>query len=273
MPKQDTQTRIRNPFVDTNTEIPLDMGKKSISKTKINTNTPPSSPTLKTKDPSKIKLDPSQLTPDQRSNISKFSTAIPDKLKQLGIDPEDDIDSDITTHTPNTTGAIPVKPKIENLPAIISKELTLHGTEINPEFTMVKHLPGYMQGSIRVFGREVMKTFAPGTPLEKIQVIATIGGLNSKEELTAVAGYLKNHGIKNDTLSGKIVDMLPGGYSPDIRVYDALGYRWLIVKDFAGIYIYAGENPNPPYIKNNKTSTKTITQEMYILKSKLQKLI
>lgn len=200
----------------------------------------------------KAKFDFSDTNPEILKKMADLSFGIDQKLKDLGIEKEEDLDQEINQLIrnagiePKTKENLPAK--IENLPKILSNELEEIGSSmVVPKWTMVKDLPGYMKGAIRAFGREVMKVLAPGTPLEKIYVISTIGKLNSERELNAVANFLKNHGIEDKTKSGKIIELLPD-YNPLVKVYKALGYNWLVVQDFAGKYIYVGEDPNPPLI-------------------------
>lgn len=204
----------------------------------------------------------SKIDPEILSKGKEYTSSIDQKLKDLSVEKEEDLDiSDIQyiknlkrlagikpKHTENLPSKIENLPaKIENLPAIISKEL-IDNNQIVPKWTMVKNLPGYMKGSIRAFGRKVMEVLAPKTPLEKIYVITSLGGLNTNQELNAVANFLKNNGIEDKEKSGKIIDLLPG-YDPLVKVYKALGYNWLVIQDFAGKYIYVGEDLNPPLIK------------------------
>jgi len=254
-----TTTKTKKTFFDIPIEQPT---KNSVVTNKVNKSST-NQPTLDLKvrqTPIDLKDIPDDVIKQAKSKLQNINQ----KLTQMGIEPEKDINVSVTNKNMDSSKSSSeghIKPKIENLPAIISQNLEKYNYNINPEWTMVKDLPGYMKGAIRAFGREIMKTLAPGTPLEKIQVITTLGSLNSINELNAVASFLKNYGIRDNEKSGKIIDLLPG-YSPNVAVFRAFGYNWLLVEDFAGKYIYAGVDPNPPIVKNQTPDSKTITKEM-----------
>ena len=126
----------------------------------------------------------------------------------------------------------------QDLPAVMNKQLAAHGT-VDPEWHMVKNLPGYLSSGIRAIGRAV---FAPltRTSIEDIQVLANIGGSgpNETREINAVAAYLQKNGKMDRDAALEFQGKIPG-YSADIKVYKALGYTFVLVKDFAGHYIYS----------------------------------
>lgn len=247
-----TKTKTKQ-TVDISFELPQDKG----SLVKSNQKKSDSNQKTKFEPKKREKLSKDYLSRIDQETLQKgknYLSHLDQKLKDLGIEKEEDLDNihdldqDLDrlrrlagVQKPKQKDNLPAK--IENLPKKISQELTDNNMVV-PEWTMVKDLPGYMKGSIRAFGRKVMEVLAPGTPLEKIYVITTVGGLNSDRELNAVANFLKNNGIEDVSKSGKILDLLPG-YNPLVKVYKALGYNWLIVQDFAGKYIYVGEDPKP----------------------------
>ena len=109
---------------------------------------------------------------------------------------------------------------------------------IVPEWHEVKHLPGYLQQGIRSVGRAVFRAFTT-TPIEEIQVLANIGdGPNDQEELDAVLQYLKDAGHRDSEAELEFHERIPN-YGAKVKIYKALNYTFMVVKDFAGNYIYA----------------------------------
>lgn len=183
-----------------------------------------------------------------REKISKMKSLSPDQLHKAATHLADLMLSDLTDEVSDEDAAgmagveygqpeVPRTP--ENLPAVINKQLsTKRGVEV--EWSMVKHLPGYLQQPIRSLGRHVFKAFT-STPIEKIQVLAHLndaGGPNDEVELKAVASFLKRHGIKDTRATLNFEKIMPG-YDAEVAVYHAEGYTFMVVEDFAGHYIYA----------------------------------
>lgn len=131
----------------------------------------------------------------------------------------------------------PTPPPPSTMPATITKSIAT-ATSVDPEWHQVKHLPGYIQQPIRALGRQVFKTFTT-TPVEDIQTLANIGGgPNTVRELNAVAGWLKKNATK--VTDGTIdFDKSMPDYEAKYQVYTYGDHTFKLVKDFAGIYIYA----------------------------------
>lgn len=120
------------------------------------------------------------------------------------------------------------------LPAVINKNLSTK-TGIQPEWHMVKHLPGYMQTAIRALGRQVFRVYTT-VPLEQIQVLSTF--TNSTKELRAVGNAVRKMGT--DITKGTIdFDKIIPGYSADMAVYRYKGIDVMFVQDEHGQYMYA----------------------------------
>lgn len=136
----------------------------------------------------------------------------------------------------NSIDSEPVEPT--TLPKIISRELATAG-EVVPEWHMVKNLPAYLASAVRHIGRAVFKPFTR-TPIEDIQVIANLlgKGPNTELEMNAVAGYLVKRGHRNRDAEIIFHDKIPD-YGADIKVFKSRGVTYMMVKDFAGSYIYA----------------------------------
>jgi hypothetical protein len=152
----------------------------------------------------------------------------------------------------------PVNPN--NVPAMISREIAAAMPDtVDPQFHQVKNLPGYMSRAIRAMGRETFKNYTD-TPVEDISVLANLGGQgpNSEREINAVSSWLKQNGTKLDASELGFGDMIPG-YSAQTMLYSTAGMRFLVVKDFAGGYIYVWpEGSSSNALGSNKSSTKAL---------------
>lgn len=124
-----------------------------------------------------------------------------------------------------------------NLPAVAGQALQAAGVQ-NPEFHQVANLPGNMADQIRQLGKSLFGSLTM-TPTKRIHVVANLGGQgpNTSAEVNAVAGFLKDHG--RDLGPGDIdfENVMPG-YKAQTHMFSAAGIRWMLVKDFAGQYIY-----------------------------------
>jgi hypothetical protein len=135
---------------------------------------------------------------------------------------------------------IPEPPTPENLPSVINKTITAHDPQaINPEWHQIKNLPGYMQRPIRALGRGVFSQFTD-LPIEQISLVANLGGQgpNSDREVAGVAAWLKSNAERIDDAEMDFGDTIPG-YNAETLLYKLPGMRFLVVRDFAGGYIYA----------------------------------
>jgi hypothetical protein len=175
-----------------------------------------------------------QASADAVKNVKMDSTSLAHLLSlMLNVD-EDELDQDV--------GFIDItKPTVNLLPKVMSKALLAAG-QVNPEFHMVKHLPGYMSKAIRMVGRAVFAPFTK-TPIENIQVIANVNGSgpNSDRELNAVANFLKKHGTRqawSDDAEIQFNDLMPG-YKAKTVIRSFANYTFAVVIDHAGKYIYA----------------------------------
>lgn len=127
-------------------------------------------------------------------------------------------------------------PRPETLPAVISTAMTRTGdARIVPRWHMVRHLPGYQMEAIRTLGRSV---FAPltDTPIEDIQTVSTLS--NRSEEVKAMATWIFRNGIRDDEAEMDFARVMPG-YAAKTQIWNVEGFTFMVVKDFAGHYIYA----------------------------------
>ena len=136
--------------------------------------------------------------------------------------------------------------KPEMLPAVIVTTLATTAQNalrkagyLVPAFHQVAALPGNIQDQIRQLGRSLFKSMTI-TPTNKIFVVANLGGMgpNTNREVQSVANWIRDCG--DDFGDGSIdFDRSIPGYEAETYMYTAAGIAWLLVRDFAGIYIYA----------------------------------
>ena len=221
---------------------------------------------MPTKTKSRVKIDPFQkqadqpivpakpADPDPLDNIRKNAgvkdirqaSAATTRQRTAGITPtadmvnmlsrmkDIDIDPDLAPYPePEPPETLPsTQVNTQNLPAIAGQALQAAGLQY-PEFHQVARLPGNMADFIRQLGKTLFGSMT-ATPTDKIYMIGNVNGQgpNTTAEVQAVAAYLKNHGQ----------DLGPGEKLFDwaqTHLFTADGIRWLLVKDFAGQYIYA----------------------------------
>jgi hypothetical protein len=164
-------------------------------------------------------------TDDMRDMLSR--------MRDIDIDP--DLAGYPEPEPPETLPSVEVNTK--NLPAVAGQALQAAGVQ-NPDFHQVANLPGNMADQIRQLGKSLFGALTM-TPTKRIHVVANLGGQgpNTNQEVQAVAGFLKEHG--EDLGPGDIdFDNVMPGYSAQTHMFNAAGIRWMLVKDFAGAYIY-----------------------------------
>lgn len=173
---------------------------------------------------------------DTLSKTSGLST--PDMSDMLSRMRDIDIDKDLEPYNDEPPKTLPsVDVNTQNLPAVAGQALQAAGVQ-NPEFHQVANLPGNMADQIRQLGKSLFGSLTM-TPTKRIHVVANLGGQgpNSTQEVNAVAGFLKEHG--DDRGPGDIdFEQVMPGYKAQTHMYTAAGIRWMLVKDFAGQYIY-----------------------------------
>lgn len=152
------------------------------------------------------------------------------RMRDVEADPDD-------PGYPQPTRDVTVRVTPENLPAVVNDALTDAGV-LNPDWHVVANLPGNMAQAIRTVGRRLFRAMTR-TPTDEIVMIANLQGMgpNTPREINAVASWLRNTGREVSTGSIDFDNFIPG-YQADIKMYDAAGARFLLVRDFAGQYIY-----------------------------------
>jgi len=162
----------------------------------------------------------------------------------------DETNLEIGSDTPRqlAIGSDRPEPTNDNLPAIVNKDIALSGdTKLQPEWHQVKHLPGYMQNAIRKLGREVFSQFTD-TPIEDIQLIANLPGMNPERDVKGVMNWIRQNGVPED----EVEMTFPGNITAHVRLWKTEEFSFLLVKDFMGIYIYAWAGGRGVHIGNKK---------------------
>lgn len=154
---------------------------------------------------------------------------------------EDEISDDEARANSNfgdDVGEHPIIPTNENLPAIISREISLDGGRIIPEWTQVKDLPGYMLNAIRAVGRALFREYT-NTRIEDIQMLATLPGMNSETEVKAMMAWVTKNGVPGQkakiTLHGQEIEISP---------WKTDDFSFLLGHDAMGYYVYAWVQKN-----------------------------
>ena len=132
---------------------------------------------------------------------------------------------------------VSVNVNTENLPAVAGEAIQAAGM-VSPDFHQVAALPGNISAMIRQLGKTLFGSMT-NTKTSEIYVVANLGGQgpNSTREVQSVANFVRENG--EDMGSGDIdFSQVMPGYSAETHQYSAAGIRWLLVRDFAGQYIY-----------------------------------
>jgi hypothetical protein len=221
-----------------------------------------------------FKVSDKEETLKKASNIKMSDEAI-DKMRRMKMDIKPDPDDPGYPSTtkklqdpvkklqgsqPKTPSTALVKP--ENIPAKLNSELTEKGV-LTPSWNIVANLPGNMATAIRTVGRRLFKSFT-NTPTDKIVMLGNVfnGGPNTDKEINAVTKWLYNSGQEKSTGDIDFNEFIPG-YSAEIKLYDAAGCRFLLVKDFAGRYIYVWPQTDSVNMSNLPKLTK---EEIQVIK-------
>ncbi|KKM08139.1 hypothetical protein LCGC14_1726850 [marine sediment metagenome] len=140
---------------------------------------------------------------------------------------------------------------IETMPAVVNKEIAKHAP-VEPEWHQVKHLPGYLAAAIRAMGRQVFSVFT-NTRIEDIQVIANLSGQgpNSEREMDAVAGWLKDNGVRDTDGEMNFQQSIPD-YGAEFQVYNADKFTFMLVDDEYGNYVYSWPTEDNKNFSNDK---------------------
>lgn len=205
--------------------------------------TPPSANPLDSTKPSSSRTEP------QRPELKKASQAdtlratrnisptddmrnMLNRMRDLEADPDDPGYPD-----PEQQRMLTTRVDTDNLPAQVSKAMRAEG-EIVPTFHKVANLPGNMVRAIRTAGRKIFGAFT-NTPTDEIHMIGNLGGQgpNSSREVNAVVNFVHKNGNRIGEGEIDLSGFMPG-YTPEYVMYSAAGIRWMLIRDFAGEYVY-----------------------------------
>lgn len=171
-----------------------------------------------------------QITPD----IAKRLAAIQD-LNLTDVLSDEDVLARAGFEEPTKTTDLPAR--TDQLKQI--NTAIVAASEVHPEWHQVRNLPGYFQQGIRAMGRQVFGAIT-STPIEEIQVLANLmdsGEPNTKREINAVANWLKQNAERDTDGEINFQKHIPD-YSAEFAIYKVNGQTFMLVKDFAGDYIY-----------------------------------
>lgn len=187
-----------------------------------------------------------EMTRQRMANVELPAGAEEKMAAIYDLDLDDEVpDEEIEQHAATPTEQRPALPSPVGTDvktpstALATINTALAKTDVEPEWHQVRHLPGYLQRPIRAMGRQVFGQMT-STPIENIQVLADLGNSgnpNSARELNAVAGWLKTHGERDTYGEIKFQRAIPD-YDAKFFIYKAKGTTFMLVKDFAGQYIY-----------------------------------
>ena len=269
--RESTNNYLRE-FVEWTNLIVTEADKKKQTQTKTKTDQPGLDPNMFTPkmDQPLTRQEPEQPKDQQPSQTRDVRRASAQRTRQAtaGITPTDqmsnmlgklrniEIDTDLPDYPDTEPETMPsVDVNTRNLPAVASANLQAAGLQ-NPEFYQVAALPGNMAAMVRQLGRNLFGSLT-ATPTNRIHVVANLGGQgpNTTQEVNAVAGYLREYGT--DLGSGDVdFNQVMPGYQADTHMYSAGGIRWMLVKDFAGQYIYCWpESDSVDYDPQKKLSS------------------
>jgi len=269
--RESTNNYLRE-FVEWTNLIFTEADKKKQTQTKTKTDQPGLDPNMFTPkmDQPLTRQEPEQPKDQQPSQPRDVRRASAQRTKQAtaGITPTDqmsnmlgklrniEIDTDLPDYPDTEPETMPsVDVNTRNLPAVASANLQAAGLQ-NPEFYQVAALPGNMAAMIRQLGRNLFGSLT-ATPTNRIHVVANLGGQgpNTTQEVNAVAGYLREYGTDLGPGDVDFNQVMPG-YQADTHMYSAGGIRWMLVKDFAGQYIYCWpESDSVDYDPQKKLSS------------------
>lgn len=167
------------------------------------------------------------------------------RMRDIEVDPNDAGYPD-----PEPTTDLIVRVDNQNLPTVANKALAAAG-RVSPTFHQVANLPGNMSRGIRTMGKQLFRMFTR-TPTEKIYMIGDVMGMgpNSRREMNAVAGYLRDKG-QNMGVGDLNFDQIIPGYRADVNQFKANGIRWLVVRDEFGEYVYAWPETDSTMFNDN----------------------
>jgi hypothetical protein len=226
-------TEAEQPKKKTSTKTKTDTGQDSLNKAFQRSQDYPTKhePEKKTEPPKtepKLRTASASRTRDAMKGVQMPAPAA-EKLSRMKVDVGNEPEIPVPTYEL-------VKP--ETLPNVINTQMKAAGL-IEPEWHMIRNLPGYMVQAIRALGRPLFQTQTK-TQLEKILCLANLMGQgpNTQKEINAVVKWAKENG--KDIGHGDIdfQNSIPD-YGAEIHQFATKTTRFMLVKDEYGAYVYA----------------------------------
>ena len=112
----------------------------------------------------------------------------------------------------------------------------------NPHWLCLNQLPGFMRSAIRAMGESVFSPLTR-TPLERIEVIADLGGNgpHTHLEIDTTAHHLRRTCEPSNIVeysSKEMTRLFGGAYQAQAIQFETAEFTYLLVKDAMGSYIY-----------------------------------
>ena len=144
-----------------------------------------------------------------------------------------DFDNSLDAEGFNDTEQLQEPITVENLPAVLETAIAVD-VKFNPTWYQVAKLPGNIRNGIRQLGKSLFSQFTT-VPTDKIWEMSTL--TNPIMDVKAVFAWIRQHAHKVDDID---IDFhsIPG-YKADVELWMFSGVEFLLVKDFAGYYIYS----------------------------------
>lgn len=173
-----------------------------------------------------------------------------------------------------------------NLPAVINRALQQDNLRVVPQWSEVRHLPGYMVNQIRRLGRDVFRNFT-NVPIEDIQIVTTI--LSPETEVRGLMGWIQRNGVRDESVRMTFGNNVPnapagfgmeriggrragravanrardipnqGGIEADVSLWHTENYSFLLVRDFAGCYVYGWAGGRGVHLENDAQQQIAVT--------------
>ena len=159
-----------------------------------------------------------------RQHLADLNTATRDMVFADDDMESSDLEDEERTDAPNETNALELRQTTNDL---ISK------TDI--KWYPTNNLPGIPKPIIRKMGQEIFSQYT-NAPLSQIHAIATV--VNPEADVAKVYKVLQDKGQKVDDVSYDFEQVMPG-YQAEASIYKFKNREFLLVKDFAGYYVYS----------------------------------
>jgi hypothetical protein len=173
---------------------------------------------------------------------------------------------------PNAAGLDERPAPPQNLPDVIRRavfarrQANQEPDVFDPEWHQVRALPGYLglggrngEGHmVRALGRDVFRQFTD-VPLEDIAVLANLRppgagagvGPNTLDDVQKMAYWISRNGIRDDRVAMDFAQVFGAGANAEVQVWNTDQHTFVIVRDFAGHYVYGMPGGRGVHLENN----------------------